>query len=811
MAVQPYGVRLRLMADSQPDPSECDEGTGDEDAADAGFDEEGGEAAQKPKSITVPALPFPWSILPYGESLKVERVMYDSGALGKRCKEVLTCLGVLHGAWLAALVAKFLAQEAVVLFPLIPPQCKHQLNPPIARLVALADKNLKRLAGYPKTVPQELITMLQHSRLLLKAIRKYYVVRLSEAKRRTRLARGLRSWHAASYWFRQALDALLRSNPGGQPPLELVEVLLQRLSLMVQARETHLLQCPILGHRLSQYNMLIQSGRPCAQASSPPEGDINQPVPFLEIAEINGLWKDVLPEVDPPTDSITGAAVDLGAQLSTADSEVTASSEPQVHDPQLPSAVLELPVEGPTAMPMQQPPQWPTEGQFSPQEALWGESPGAAAAWPPFAVPGFYQHGSYAPEIQQAALFVVQPGAVEFTGQRASQSGYDHYTGEEGGVTDYDPYAGSGDAGSYDESFSHPAQDGAQGMSFEGDDGVYYAGGQEGATGYDLTAEYGVAGFYDETFSYQFPPQDGDAGGSFQEDYLDDYFPEGTSEQDYLSVYGLQYGSQTAHDGPSYGPEAEEELLTAAADTTPSAPPPSSPAVSDEQLRYFLPSGLLGSSVSSQGVEKGGSPYLPLSGTSASASLSSGSSLSGHLASHSGGAGPGSARASLPRVSSGDSKNSMLNFSGAQPSSSAAQGKRTSPTPAPHPETPLGDPQFFLPSDLLDAEPAAPTGLLDAPAVVPTRHSPAVDSSASSSLSYGLSPFTRWALPARVQSAPAGTAAPSAQATFGSGHNSAFHPPSSPTPPPFVASEGAGTSASPPPPAASSTGTPHLP
>ncbi|KAL8453358.1 hypothetical protein Emag_001913 [Eimeria magna] len=762
MLVQPHAVSLRLLSYGQSGPSKCDEGSRDEDVADSEAGGEVGDVSQNTKQSHIFLSPIHWSNLPYQENLKVERVLYDSGGLGKRAKATLSFLRVIDGARFAALVARTFAQEAIVVAPLLRPQFIPLLQEPIKRCELLVEKALLRLAYYPglPSQVQDFAVTLQHTLRLLKALRdNTHPAGISERERMTRLTRGLRVWHAMNFWVRQAMDALLRKNPGGLPPNEFAYLILDRLTSMVQAREVQLLRCPITGHRLAQFNLLIESGLDCAHASLPPQGKIIQPLPLNEIHEINAVWKNVLPDVSKPPGK-AAAHFDLGAVLATAASQPAPSTELQGPSPQLSALDYELPAGTPGPVHMPQPPHWSPNGQYPLQVAPLEGAPDAAVYLPPSSAPGAYEQGSYAPEFQQGAAFVVQPGdevSFDSTDQWIIDGRYDYHTG-----------------------------------------------GQGAATGYESYADHGFTRHHDETISSPYQTQDSAPGGSFQEEYGDDWIPEDAADQDVASAYEPHFDNWTGHYEPAPWAEAEEESAPRA-DPTPPAMAATPPTVyADQHPEYFLPSGLFESSDAAEAEDSADGPYSPLESTSVSSALTRNSALSEHLGAHSGLEGTyGSTPAPLPHVPPETSQSSMLYMPASHfPPSLADHGQSDSPSPASHSVTHPLEPYFHLPSDLL--------GLLDAPLTGDTPHgphSPRGHTSASSSLSRRLWPFMRWASRAELQSLPATSLPPK---TFGSSNYNVLHSPF-PPPPLSVGAEGASTFVPPSPAAAPSAGVQLLP
>ncbi|KAL8448381.1 hypothetical protein Emed_003911 [Eimeria media] len=715
MVNQPHAVSLRRLSDEQPGPSKCDDGPGDEDAddSDGGGAAGGGPLPSKPQVplLNVPLIPIPWTNLPYEEFLKIERVLYDSGGAGKRCKAMLSFLGVLQGARLAALVARSFAQEAVTLAPLFRPHCMPLLEEPINRNLALVEKALYRLAHYPGTSPHTVVVMLQSTRQLLKAIRDNpYPVNVKEAERRVRVTRGTKSWHAITYWVRQVMDSLLRVNPGGNPPHEFAELVLDRLTQMITAREAQLLECPVVGHRLAQYNMLIGIGVGCSNATPPPAGPIIQPLPTPEIQALNVFLADVLPDVEQPTDSAATQS-DIGAIPTSALGQPPPSVTLQASGPQLPGLVYELPAIAPGAIHV--PPQSFPGGQHTPQVAPPEEGPGAAAQWLPPSSTGAMPY----PRDVQPGAFVAQPEGetpLDYTDPWMSGEGYNYYGDEEDGAVGHDEtYADYGETEDQDDdAFYGPSQT---------EDGAY---GEE---------------FYEEV---GWIPEDADDQDESSEFAPHDYIQPGQSESTPWS-------------------EAPEE---AAGPPVPTAPPSTAthPSVDPgEEAKYFLPSGLLDSPDPADTADStsAASPLTPSSAPSPQVppgSVTQAEEPYFHLPSsiliaigpaptedsthgpssppgdtpgsppplpqllqpfiHWGSrGGPGNISAALPQGTAGGGNNNVHQSPSSPPTSLllGAQGTSTSapapPSAAPSGGTPPSSIEFFLPYDLLAALDASPT------------------------------------------------------------------------------------------------------
>ncbi|KAL8274969.1 hypothetical protein Esti_001025 [Eimeria stiedai] len=217
MAVPPQAVNLRLLANYQPGPGKCEENSGGKDAGDVVAEGEVHEGLpENPKKLKISLDPIPWTSLRFEESLKVEGETHDYGWLGKSSKAALVLLRAVDGARLAGLVARGFVQEAIVASPLFRPQQVHLLQEPTRTYTLLVEKGIYRLIHYHGTPSTG-----------------------------------------------QPADALLRRILGGLPPYGFAEVL-DRLGMMAQAREVQLLQCPVMGHQLAQYNMLVQNDQALA-------------------------------------------------------------------------------------------------------------------------------------------------------------------------------------------------------------------------------------------------------------------------------------------------------------------------------------------------------------------------------------------------------------------------------------------------------------------------------------------------------------------------------------------------------------------
>ncbi|KAL8426013.1 hypothetical protein Efla_001931 [Eimeria flavescens] len=289
-----------LSENGQSGASGCD-ALGDDDKDASGEVGEGEAAFGEDSGAGGPSGGIAWSRLPQAELLRLQRVLYDSTGLIRRCTSLLRNLAVRFAGRFSAMVASLFLQEVSVVDSLIREEHRHLLEPFYQALFGLLRTASERLNLSTEASATRTREHLQRALQLAIEIRNNsFVIPAPESSRQTRLGRSLRIWHALSYWVRQAVDSTKAAAVKGMVPADAADKLCLNIWKSAKLRRNRILHCPIAGFRLSYYLSSIENGSSCSEAPLPSPGPFILPIPELEISELSDLWSSILPHAMPP-------------------------------------------------------------------------------------------------------------------------------------------------------------------------------------------------------------------------------------------------------------------------------------------------------------------------------------------------------------------------------------------------------------------------------------------------------------------------------------------------------------------------------